>query len=178
MQEVLEIGDSIDFDAGVENHFAVTFLPLDIFDDWDRGGKMANFIAEYFRPEFGDEESLNLISTVSNELIENAVKFSRNNSTPVELTVRKRGGTLLIRSENAIPRHRRDTFLATCKELFESDLEELYLRRIEESLENPESSRIGLILMKKDYDTQIRFEFSIDEDQVNRVAVTLELAVR
>jgi hypothetical protein len=178
MQEVLEIGDKIDFDAGVENHFAVTFLPLDIFDDWERGGKMANFIAEYFRPEFGEEESLDLISTVSNELIENAVKFSKNNSTPVELTIRKRGGALLIRAENSIPRHRRESFLATCKELFESDLEELYLRRIEESFDDPESSQIGLILMKKDYDTQIQFEFLTDEDQGNRVAVTLELAVK
>lgn len=178
MLEVFEIGDKIDFEAGVENHFAVTFLPLDVFDDWDRGGKMANFIAEYFRPEFGDEESMNLISTASNELIENAVKFSRNNSTPIELVVRKRGDTLLIRAENTIPRHRRESFLATCKELFESDLEELYLKRIEDSFDDPERSGIGLILMKKDYDTQLRFDFSTDENQVNKVAVILELAVR
>lgn len=178
MREVVEIGDTIDFDAEVENHFAVTFLPLDIFDDWERGGKLANFIAEYFRAHFRRENEQNLISTVSNELIENAVKFSRNNSTEVQVVVRKRGDSLLIRTENAIPRHRRETFLATCKELYESDLDELYLRRIEENVDDAENSGIGLILMKKDYHTHIRFSFYTDENGINRVSVTLELAVK
>jgi hypothetical protein len=177
MHEVVEIGDAVDFDEAVESHFAVTFLPLDIFDDWERGGKLADFIAEYYSPQFEQEEQQDMISTVTNELIENAVKFSRNNSTAVEIAVRKRGDSLLIRTQNAIPRHRRETFLATCRELYESDLDQLYLNRIEDS-ETSENSRIGLILMKKDYHTHIRFSFDTDEDQVHRVTITLELAVR
>jgi len=170
--EALHIGTAVDFEHDTESRFQVTVLPLDFFDYWARGSMLSNFLADYYNHNFPGQEAHNLISTVLNELIENAVKFSRNNSMPVEITVKKRKDELLIQADNSLPVHRRDPFIAICREISERDLDELYLERIQENLRNPTSSGIGLILLKKDYCSGLSFDFYTDDRNSARVAVT------
>ena len=171
----VHIGDKIDFEREIDNSFSLTFLPLDFFDHWNRASLMANFVADYYLHNFPDTGDHNLISTVLNELIENAVKFSRNNSTAVEMTTRKRGSALLMRLKNCIPDRRIAPFLDVCHDLFNYDLDELYLRKLTENADNSYASGIGLILIKKDYSSALSFDFSEDESCVVRVSVTTEL---
>lgn len=173
--ESLHIGDNIDFEKNTDNLFAVTFLPLDFFDNWERGSLLSNFVADYYSHNFPGPEAQNLISTVVNELVENAVKFSRNNSIPVEITVKKRGEEMLIQADNCLPKHRQEAFVAICREISEKDLEELYVKRMDENSKDPSSSGIGLILIKKDYCAGLSFRFYIDAHNSARVAVTAKL---
>ncbi len=175
MAEGVHIGDTINFDSDVDNCFALTFLPLDFFDNWERGSLLSNFAADYFRHNFPTEREHNLISTVLNELIENAVKFSKNKSTPVEITMKKRKTSLLVKACNSLPRHQRDRFVRICEELFERDLDSLYVKRIESDVDDPHASGIGLILVKKDYCSGVSFDFSDDSSRKPTVAVTVRL---
>ena len=177
MEKPVHIGDKIDFEKDTENFFSITFLPLDVFDDWERGSKLSNFIADYYLHDFSSETDHNLISTVFNELIENAVKFSRNNSFPIEVVAKKRHGNLLAKVTNTLPKHRRDPFMNTCRDLFNKDLEELYLKRIEDGIEDESASGIGLILIKKDYESCMRFDFFTDDSNNAKVSVTMDIAV-
>ena len=171
----VKIGDTIDFEDEIDNLLSLTFLPLDFFDNWERGSMLSNFAADYFRHNFPSNEEHNLISTVLNELIENAVKFSRNNSMPVTIMLKKRSNHLMIKAVNSLPRHRQDSFMEKCKEIFDKDLEQLYVDRVHSNLEKATGSGIGLILIKKDYCEALSFEFFDDDTSCPHVAITAEL---
>lgn len=173
--DYVHIGDSIDFERDTDNYFSVTILPLDLFDSWERGSQLSNFAADYFKHNFPNDEHHNLISTVLNELIENAVKFSRNKSMPVEIVIKRRQDELLIKADNCLPRHRKDAFIEICREIVASDLDQLYVDRMHENAYDPSSSGIGLILIKKDYSAGLSFDFYADDRDNPHVAITAQL---
>ena len=55
MSDRHHIGDRIDFETDIDNYFALTFLPLDFFDNWERGSLLSDFAADYFRHNFPNE---------------------------------------------------------------------------------------------------------------------------
>ena len=175
MEERIIIGDKIEFEKNMESIFTFSFLPLDIFDNWARASSLSDFIAEYFGSYFENETSHNLISTVINEFIENAVKFTKNNSQPIVIIVKKRANDLICRITNSIPRHRKTAFIEICNKLYSHDLDQLFLDTIVEESDNKNESGIGLILIKKDYQVKTNFDFFIDSKQINNVAVTFKL---
>ena len=172
----VRLGDRIDFKEGVDTSFTMRFLPLDMFDDWQRGSALSDFAARYFGHNFPGEEQFSLLSTVVNELVENAVKFTANNSMPVELTLKRAKDRMLIQTANTIPVHRCQPFMAVCQELFEKDLDGLYVERVKQDQENSSASGLGLLLIKKDYSSKLSFEFQFDEDNTVRVTAIAELA--
>ena len=171
----MHLGDKIDFTEGVDSSFTVRFLPLDMFDHWQRGSVLSDFTANYFRHNFPSEEQFGLISTVVNELVENAVKFTSNNSLPVDLTLKKAAGRMLLQAANTVPLHRAQPFMAVCRELFEKDLDELYVERLKQDSTDRNASGLGLLLIRKDYSSRLSFEFRFDEDNTVRVTATAEL---
>ena len=171
----VRLGDKIDFTEGVDSSFTVRFLPLDMFDHWQRGSALSDFTANYFRHNFPSEKQYGLISTVVNELVENAVKFTTNNSLPVDLTLKKARGRMLLQAANTVPLHRAQPFMAVCRDLFEKDLDELYVERLKQENVDPVSSGLGLLLIRKDYSSKLSFEFSFDEDNTVRVTATAEI---
>lgn len=175
--EIEHIGDVINVEAETENLFVLSFLPLDVFDHWDRCGDIADFIARYFHYNFKTPASQNIISTVINELAENAVKYSRNKSSPIRIEARKRQDRLILKVANSLPRNQREHFTAICRELFAQDLETLYLERLTQGKEDRSFSGIGLILLKKDYDALIGFDFRHTPENTLIVEITLELCV-
>ena len=177
LRGTVHLGDTIDLTEGVDSSFTVRFLPLDMFDHWQRGSAISDFTARYFHHNFPQEEHFGLISTVVNELVENAAKFTANNSLPVDLTLRKGAGRLLVQATNMVPVHRCQPFMTVCKELFARDLDELYLERVKQDREDKEASGLGLLLIRKDYSTRLSFEFRFDEENTVRVTVTAELAL-
>ena len=176
LRGTVRLGDKIDFTDGVDSSFTVRFLPLDMFDNWQRGSVLSDFTANYFRHNFPSEEQFGLISTVVNELVENAVKFTANNSLPVDLTLKKAMGRMLLQAANTVPIHRAQPFMAVCRELFEKDLDELYLERLKQDSTDRDASGLGLLLIRKDYSSKLSFEFRFDEDNTVRVTATAELA--
>jgi serine phosphatase RsbU (regulator of sigma subunit) len=175
LRGTVRLGDKIDFTEGVDSSFTVRFLPLDMFDHWQRGSVLSDFTASYFRHNFPSEEQFGLISTVVNELVENAVKFTSNNSLPVDLTLRKASGRMLLQAANTVPLHRAQPFMAVCRELFEKDLDELYIERLQQDTSDRNASGLGLLLIRKDYSSKLSFEFRFDEDNTVRVTATAEL---
>jgi len=175
MEDRVIIGDKIEFEKDMESVFTLSFIPLDIFDNWTRASSLSDFIAEYFGSYFGNESSHNLISTVINEFIENAVKFTKNNSQPIVVIVKKRDNDLICRITNSIPKHRKTAFIEICKELFSEDLDQLFLDKIIEGSNNKTESGIGLILVKKDYHVKTNFDFFKDNNDMNNVNVTFKL---
>jgi hypothetical protein len=97
---------------------------------------------------------------------------------PVDLTLKKAESRLLVQAANSVPHHRCEPFMAVCKQLFERDLDELYVQRIDENTVQLEASGLGLLLVKKDYCDGLSFEFRFDEDETVQVTVTAVLDLR
>lgn len=173
----LHLGDTIDLEQATENRFSISILPIDIFDHWDRCGDIADFVGTYFQYNFEETTSQNIISTVVNELIENAVKYSRNKSSMIQLEIRKRQNHILLRVSNFIPRNQRDHFVRVCSDLFQRDLEELYLEKLTLGQKDRTFSGIGLILLKKDYEALLAMDIVVGQEESVRVDVTVDLAV-
>ncbi len=173
----VNLGDRIDFDRAAETSFTINFLPLDMFDNWNRGGMLSDFTADYFRHNFPAEQQFGLISTVVNELVENAVKFTANNSLPVSVTLRRAGDRVLIKATNSVPQNRCGPFMDVCRELFARNLDELYIERLEQGKVDRKASGLGLLLIKKDYGAKLGFQFQFDEENAVNVAVMAELAL-
>jgi len=171
----VRLGDRIDFEQGTDTAFTISFLPLDLFDNWNRGGMLSDFTADYFRHNFPSEAQFGLISTVVNELVENAVKFTANNSLPVGLTLKRAGDRVLIQATNSVPQNRCVPFMDVCRELFARDLDEVYIERMEKGKVDREASRLGLLLIKKDYGAKLGFQFHFDDENAVQVAVMAEL---
>lgn len=172
------LGDTINWDKDTENFFSISLLPIDIFDHWDRCGDIADFVATYFQYNFRQASSQNIISTVVNELIENAVKYSRNKSSPIQIEIRKRQNHMLLRVSNFIPRNQRDHFVDICRDLFQRDLEELYLEKLTRGQSDHTYSGIGLILLKKDYEALIGVDFFQTQENTLKVEISLEMNVK
>jgi serine phosphatase RsbU (regulator of sigma subunit) len=173
----VNIGDRIEFEKGVETSFTITFLPLDMFDNWNRGSILSDFTADYFRHNFPAEEQFGLISTVVNELVENAVKFTANNSLPVTLTLRRAGDRVLILATNSVPQNRCAPFMDVCRELFARNLDDLYVERLERGKVDRHASGLGLLLIRKDYGAKLGFRFQFDDENAVNVSVMAELAL-
>lgn len=175
LRGTIHVGDKIEFERDVESSFTMRFIPLDMFDNWQRGGLVSDFTADYFKHNFPSPEDHGLISTVVNELVENAVKFTANNSLPVELTMKKRKDRLLVRATNSVPHHRCEPFVDVCRQLFGRDLDELYAERLAQDAQDRDASGLGLLLIKKDYSSRLGFDFTYDEGEAVQVSVTSEL---
>jgi hypothetical protein len=82
---------------------------------------------------------------------------------------------MLVQAANTIPVNRCQPFMAVCQELFEKDLDDLYMERLKQDQENRSASGLGLLLIKKDYSSRLSFEFRFDEDNNVRVTAIAEL---
>jgi sigma-B regulation protein RsbU (phosphoserine phosphatase) len=175
MRGTVHVGDAIDTDHGIESTCSLRFLPLDMFDNWQRGSMVSDFTADYFRHNFPSEQQVGLISTVVNELVENAVKFTPKNSLPVELTFKKSKDSLIVEATNSVPSNRCLRFMTVCRELFERNLDDVYLERMDQNTKDASSSGLGLLLIKKDYSARLGFHFHFDDEGTVRVTVTTQL---
>lgn len=157
----------------------VSFQPIDLMSHWKKCGLTADFGAAFYtfsrnvRAE--DEEKIkSILSTVLNELIENAAKFSRQKSV-VELVLKNYSNTILIEAANEVHGESAASFMKLCRTLLESDLEELYFKQLEEKSVSNSSSGIGLMMLMKDYDVELAFRFvpvrDSDTPDVTRLTV-------
>ena len=176
-ERILQFGDAVNLERETENRFSLSLVPIDIFDHWDRCGDLADFVGGYFQYSFRSANSRSIVSTVVNELLENAVKYSRNKSSLIHLDIRKRQEHIVARVSNLIPRNQREHFIDICRDLFKRDLEELYLEKLTRGQQDHTFSGIGLILLKKDYEVRLGMNIAPDTDDTIRVDVLVDLAI-
>ncbi|HPR49286.1 MAG TPA: DUF6272 family protein [Spirochaetota bacterium] len=179
MSKEITIGDNISFSSDEIKNLTLSFSPVDITNWGKKADKLAHLIADYYRLYINDECAA-LISTVLNELIENAIKYSHKKTDSVTIDTLRNEDKLLIKITNTIAAEKLNPFINECKKLFEEDLKKLFINRIE-SLKNKNGNQtsggIGLILLKKDYNTGIKFIFYENKNENYTVSVIAELNI-
>lgn len=148
-----------------ESVFKTEFHPIDFMTHWKRCGLMADFIGSFYSFDGSgreDDRILYNLSTVINELIENAAKFSRQRS-PVFMSFKHFSNLLQVEVINQAPVSVAVPFKELAKTLITADIEELYFKKLEEN-ENEKQSGIGLMMILKDYPVEMAFRFADSED--------------
>ena len=119
-------------------------------------------------------EMIHNISYVTNELLENAVKFGA--SRDVELQTGLENREFLLRISNTVTKDVAARFQALIAELDEGDPGIMLIERIEANAENPDlgTSGLGLLTLMSDYSVQLGWKF---RDAGTDEPVTLETYV-
>lgn len=144
---------------------------------WHRCGATADWAAHLLAYNFERRETAtNVLSTVINELLENAVKFSSDKRRPIRLRVAQRGDRVVIETENAADAaqtHDLETHLAA---VF-ADRGELFAKLIERAAAGETGAPgVGLLVLRRDFGATLGVEIAphASGDHVVRVCVTLD----
>ncbi len=158
--------------------FEVKFTPLDLIAHWKRCGMTADFLAYFIAYAFENPKAaLNTLSTVINELLENAVKFSANKREPVVLSFDHFGDTIRIETCNTCSGAITQRFDSFLQRLGSEDIEDLFIAQIEQNAAtNRSESGLGLITMVKDHNSNLAVSIrplEVGDAHEVRVRVTL-----
>lgn len=179
--------DLVPDDLVPEARFALTLAPSELTAHWQRCGRVSDFVAGYIASAFaattaaGPDDALEdgpvftSISTVFQELIENAAKFSRKRDASIHVRVKHFSRILMYEVENTTTPAFAQRFEEYLRQMAdEQDLGGLYLRIVEAHLEggaDAQRSGIGLLVIRKDHGIRIGVRFS--EDESGRPTVTV-----
>jgi hypothetical protein len=161
------------------NELSLSFVPLDLVTEWSRCSETADFLARFLAHDYGDRElAANVLSTVINELVENAAKFSSDKNAPARIAVCERPSGVTIITTNVVAPAQAAVFGETITRLVAGDPEALFAHQVA----NPPatgSAGIGLILLRKDYGATIGARVRTpDEDDATLVDVEVTIGNR
>ncbi|MCB9670089.1 MAG: hypothetical protein H6734_11500 [Alphaproteobacteria bacterium] len=170
-----------DSDLPSISEFEVRFMPLDLVAHWRRCGMTADFLAYFLSHAFRNPDSaLGTLSTVINELLENAVKFSADKRVPVVLSLSHFGEVIGITATNTCRDAHAERFAGFLERLRTEDIDDLFVSQIEHNAESAQGeSGLGIITMVKDYGASLAVRITPAEggeghDVVVRVVLNAE----
>ena len=161
---------------------------------WRNNRLSAHFVADYFANLLNfDENDLanekrikeikSTISYISNELLENAIKFHENTKIhQVKLGISFLEDTdtaIVIYAKNSIYSEKVQKYQAFINLLLTEDANELYVQQIETASAEEESkaSGLGLLTLINDYSAKLGWKFEPESSQPEIIAVTTMVQV-
>jgi hypothetical protein len=125
-------------------------LPIDLVTEWRRCGMVADFLADYVVEAFERRDAArSILSTVANELIENAAKFSSDQRSPARIAIRHHGEVVHAEVCNRAGEKHVHSLREVLAELGGGDATAVFHRRVERRL------GLGLALLAKDYGAHV-----------------------
>lgn len=156
---------------------SVELVPLTVISEWTRCGDAADFVARFFAHDFGDRElAANVLSTVVNELLENAVKFSSDKTVPARLSVREYPDQLTIATSNVVTLAQGAAFGDTITRIVRGDPERMFAEQVANPPETG-GAGIGLIILRKDYDARLGLRLTPMAERSDAALVEVEVTI-
>ena len=156
-------------------------------DRWRNNSISAEFLGDYwgtFLPvhdkssQRRQTEVRDTVSYVSNELLENAVKFNYEPFT-ISIALYLGDDTLKVYVSNHLEPGRAEKFRNVIQMLLTEDAESLYIRQIENigEDETDTESGLGLLTMLNDYDVELAWRFETVSERPERILTTTMASV-
>ena len=186
-------GDFIEQSASQE-YLIIGFSPssIPLKQRWRNNGLSADFLADYltsFFPGNEDEPSTidrqaeikSAVSYITNELLENAMKFNDETSEyPIDIKLQLESDGVIFSVANSIPPKAVGKFQAYIQQLLASEPSELYIQKLENNAadESCTGSGLGLLTMLSDYTAKIGWKFQTVQKDPELIAVTTMVQLR
>lgn len=160
----------------VSNMVTITLLPKDLALYWQRCGITADFGASFSSFCFPLVKNVkNTLSAILNELVENAVKYSSQESKRVRITLSDDKEFLFFEVENYVSGEQWEKFNNEIEYLENIDnIEAEYVLAMERSMTG-EESKLGLLTMLNDYMVSLGIQLSQKEDGVKSVVIQVKI---
>jgi hypothetical protein len=158
-------------------------VPLELVSQWRRCGLVADFLAGTHALNLAyPQTALSVLSTVINELLENAVKFSKDRNKLVTISVRQTHDIVRIEVINVTNEAQAAELESFLFQLSETDAETLFFNRLESlgHLDSIHQSGVGLLTVLNDYQAGLGVKISPKPDEKLHevsVTITIKLAV-
>ena len=158
----------------------------DMSNNWRRVSLTADYLAKYYSYYFpykekalftmSRSEAENTLSFVINELIENTAKYSNTTKKNVTIKLSLEEKDLFFHISNYIAHDTAQEFIDICKEIFENNTEELYIKKLEENAETGKGgSGLGYLTLINDYDIGLGFKFEKTQEKIIKVTVQAKM---
>lgn len=156
-----------------ESHLFMRLQPIDMMSQWKRIGRVSDFTADFFvNNQNLNEFVTNSVSTVVNELVENAAKFAKPRNGLIDLDLKYYSTIIKIEIRNIVSDRMRGNFEETIKKYLSGDIEKMYYEQLESLVNRDNTSGMGYLLLYKDY--PIRFGYQFKKLDSDRHEVTVE----
>ncbi len=148
--------DLIKDDLPAEGTIYMRLKPIDIVTYWRRCGAVANFVASFYKDDTDSKLNENLISTVFNELIENASKYSNKRDSEITIDIRLYNIILLMQVKNVCNKTHFEAIKNRLELLLSPnvDLNDIYIEEMEKKMAGAKDSGVGLLMLLKDFKIQ------------------------
>jgi hypothetical protein len=169
----------------------LTFTPYNgpLRDRWRNNGRSADFLGDcvagaYLSGPHAQDvkrrraELRAAVAFVSNELLENAVKFHDGASrVPISIRLEMDDETICVSARHAISAAQRKQYLTFIHHFLQTDTNELFLMRMEEAAREKSNgaSGIGLLTMTNDYAANLGWRFESSSSQKGALIVTTQV---
>ena len=148
---------------------------LAIVAHWKRCGLTADWLAAFMAYDFERRASAtSVLSTVVNELLENAVKFCAEKTAPVALSFRHYGSTVRIEVRNTVDSGRADALRAHFDRLESEDTDALFASLVANASEKG-SPGLGLLILRRDYGASIGVRAETENGGTDARVVTVQV---
>ncbi|HEY9628804.1 MAG TPA: DUF6272 family protein [Coleofasciculaceae cyanobacterium] len=196
MQEEIEqaqiLGDFNEDLPDSEEYLVIGFSPgsMPLKQRWRNNGLSADFLAEYLATFFPSNEEDTIkadktievksaVSYVANELLENAMKFNDETShLPISIKLELHSDRLIFFVRNSLRAQAMAKFQAYIHELITGDRDELYIRQLEQNVQDESSgSGLGLLTIMNDYMAKVgwKFESNSQHPEITTVTTMVQL---
>ncbi|MDS7594188.1 slr1658 superfamily regulator [Agrobacterium tumefaciens] len=153
--------------------------PLQI--GWRHSGLTSDFIAEVMSMPYAFAKNdyavvHHSIAYLTNELIENAVKFRLPSEIVIEACLA--ATTVLIRVKNAVDAETSVLFQHKLRQILDRDPGELLIQQIEaNALSDDNASGLGLLTLLSDYGARMAWEFDDVDERSVILTTTAEISI-
>jgi len=125
---------------------------------WTYISSVRKFLASFFLIGLSDKERAEQISMAASELLENAVKYSSEDSSQLRIEVTRRDGEIDLMVENPADPQQINVLRREFALVNAGEPEEGYLRRMEEAAKNVGQSRLGLVRIRYEAGARLKLE--------------------
>ncbi len=174
------------FGEFVENECAeylvISFSPgsIPIQRRWRNNSFSAEFLADYWGTFFpvlegpgqaDRAEIKDAVSFISNEMLENAIKFANTASRlPITIGLYLDGNELRFCVTNSVTHPHAALFQEYIGKVLSEDADKLYMRHLEDTVS--EQSKLGLLTIMNDYKAKLAWKFQALKGEDETVVVT------
>jgi hypothetical protein len=149
----------------------IEVLPIDLVTEWRRCGMVADFLADYVVHAFERRDAArSILSTVANEPVENAAKFSVDKRTPARVAIRHHGDAVHAEVRNVAGEKQVQGLREVLADLGRGDATAVFHARVERRM------GLGLALLARDYGALVGATIG-PADGAGRIAVCLRVAL-
>lgn len=181
-------GNFIDESPASHEYLILGFSPssIPLKQRWRNNGLSADFLADYLTTFFPASDSdpstlrrqadiKSAVSYIANELLENAMKFNDESSDyPISIQLQLHHDRIIFYVTNSVSTLTVEHFQAFIKNIINTDPQELYIRQLEENVNNDvqANSGVGLLTMINDYMAILGWKFETISDNSKIITVT------